>query len=748
MRKLAIFCAAFAAAAAVYIWLLSPMAAAILGGVLLLTGGLLFFLSGDGIRRCRIAAFGAALGLLWTWGYECWQIQPLRSYVGNRTALDCTVISQAEPTDYGCRVEAKLEGGRILLYLDCEAEELSLGDRLILKAKVKDVSRGTSYEGNLYYQSKDISLMGFQLGQLKIEKAEKLPLSLWPTYVAQQFQNKIREIFPDDAQGFALALLTGERSELTYGQKNDLSLSGLSHVVAVSGMHVSLLVGLVLFFFRRRSALAAGICMAVMLFFAAMLGFTPSVTRSVIMNSLLLLAPLFRRENDSLTSLSFALWIILLFNPWAIANVSLQLSFGAMVGIFLFTPYFHGGFLRLLRAEAAKKKKRRLLLRLIHTASAALSTTLGATVSTAPFVAYHFGTVSLIAPLSNLLLLWLISLVFTLSFLSCLVGFLYTPAGAAAGWLLAWPIRLILRVAGFLADLPYSAVYTRSVYVVAWLVFAYILFAVFLLLRRRCRKSVFAACFVLSLLFCIGLPTVDLSDFRFTAMDVGQGQCTVFQSRDVTVVIDCGGDMGEEGGELLARKLLTEGDGQVDFLVLTHYDLDHSCGVTQLMDRVEVSYLLLPDTDQDSPERQAILQKAAEQQTQLLFVREEVNITFDSVSICLYPPAEDAKNASLSALMSYEDYDILITGDMDGASEQQLLKDYSFPDIEVLIAGHHGSKFSTCQELLDATRPETVLICVGENTYGHPTQEVLDRVASIGAAVYRTDLHGEITITR
>lgn len=746
MRKLAIFCTFFACAAAVYIWMLSPQMAAVCGAALLLCAVILLLFPGKTVKRCRIAAFGAALGLLWTWGYELRQIRPLQACVGENVTLTCTVISEAESTDHGCRVTARLEKGRILLYLDCAAEEISLGDRLKLQADVIDVSEGTA-EGNLYYQSKDISLLGLQQGRLLVTKAGKLPLPAYPAYAAELLRQKIRDIFPDDAQGFALALLTGDRSELSYGQQNDLSVSGLSHVVAVSGMHISLLVGLVLFLFRNRRGLAAGFCIGVMLFFAAMLGFTPSVTRAVIMNSLLLLAPILQRENDSLTSLSFALWIILLFNPWAIANVSLQLSFGAMVGIFLFAPYFYRGFLRLFREKSLKKKKKRLLLRGVHSASAALSTSLGATVSTAPFVAWHFGTVSLISPLSNLLLLWLISLVFTLCFLACMVAFVYAPVGSAAAWLLAWPIRLIQWAAGLFADVPYAAIYTRSPYVVVWLVFVYVLFAVFLLLRKSSRKAVFCAAFAVSLLLCLVASSLDFSSFRFTAMDVGQGQCTVFQSRDVTVVIDCGGDLEDEGGEKLARKLLMEGDGQVDFLILTHYDADHSCGVLQLMDRVEVSCLLLPNVDQDSPEQQAILAEAAVQGIRTLIVREPMTLSFGVGSIRLFPPKEDIKNASLSALMSYEDYDILITGDMDTDAERQLLRDYAFPDIEVLVAGHHGSKYSTCEELLEATKPETVLICVGENTYGHPTQEVLDRIAAIGAAVWRTDLNGEILIT-
>ena len=98
--------------------------------------------------------------------------------------------------------------------------------------------------------------------------------------------------------------------------------------------------------------------------------------------------------------------------------------------------------------------------------------------------------------------------------------------------------------------------------------------------------------------------------------------------------------------------------------------------------------------------------------------------------------------------MSDGEYDILITGDLDSDGEAALLAQYDLPDLEVLVAGHHGSKYSTSARLLRQTTPEMVLISVGENSYGHPTQEVLNRIAAIGAAVLRTDESGDITITR
>ena len=130
MRKLFIFCSAFACGTALYVLVPSLPMGILLGGTLLFFAAVLFFLRRDMARRCRIAALGLALGLLWTMGYELLHFRPMDRYVGEDVPLICTAADYAEPTDYGCRVTAKLGKGKILLYLDCEAENIAPGDRL------------------------------------------------------------------------------------------------------------------------------------------------------------------------------------------------------------------------------------------------------------------------------------------------------------------------------------------------------------------------------------------------------------------------------------------------------------------------------------------------------------------------------------------------------------------------------------------------------------------------------------------
>lgn len=749
MRRLAIFAFSFAAAAAAYVWLLPPLYALIAAGVLLAGMLVLLFFRTDNVKRVRIAALGAAVGLLWSWGYESLRIAPLRGLCGENRSITAQVVSVPVQTDYGCFVTVKLGGGKMALYLNCPPEDVALGDTVVTKADVIDVSRGSGDENNLYYQSNNVSLLGLQRGALEIEKAEKTPLSCYPALLAAKLKDGLDVVFPADTAGFAKAILTGDRSGLSYQTRNELSITGISHIVAVSGMHVSLLIGILMVLCRQRRKLAALISIPVMFFFAAMLGFGASVTRAVIMNSVLLLAPLVRRENDAPTSLGLALLILLAFNPWAIANVSLQLSFACMAGILLLAPRIFLWFMNRVN-EGNLRETHGIIYRVYRGAAVILSTSISATVFTAPLVASAFGAVSLLAPLTNLLTMTVLGAAFTLVFFAAIAALIYAPVGAAIAWVASWLIRWVLWLTGLLAKIPYAAVYTDSGYIVAWLLAAYLMIFAFVLCRQeRYKIRLLLGALLVTLIGAVFFSMHGAAGITLKVFDVGQGQCIFLQNDENAVLIDCGGDEDDYNGEQTARALLTSGYTGVDALILTHFDTDHTCGAMQFLSRIRVKRLIIPDLPDTTGNRETLERYAAQAGIPVLTVTQDMKLNFGGGTLYLYAPEDaNARNASLSALMSDEEYDILITGDMDESGELMLLATKDLPDLEVLVAGHHGSKHSTCADLLRQTAPDIVLISVGKNTYGHPAQEVLDRIAAIGAAVYRTDLDGTITITR
>ena len=343
---------------------------------------------------------------------------------------------------------------------------------------------------------------------------------------------------------------------------------------------------------------------------------------------------------------------------------------------------------------------------------------------------------------TNLLVLWTVSLTFCLLVAVCVLALVCLPLAVIAGSVAGVLIRYVLTAAKIMAAFPWAAVYTVSPYVTIWLFFAYCLLLIYLVCRKK--AGAFTCCTILSL--CLALTASWLepcsSDVRFTVLDVGQGQCLIMQSGGRVYVVDCGGDSDTRPADAAAEALLSQGYSHIDGLILTHTDRDHAGGAENLLSRIRTDLLILP--------RQAE-KIAVPEDTQVVIAEQNLEITDGSGKISIFAPVfhGEENEMSLCVLFDTEKCDILITGDRNAFGERSLLRHADIPNVDVLIAGHHGSKYSSCQELLEATRPQIVCISVGaDNSYGHPAQEVLDRLSSFGCTVYRTDQQGTITIRR
>ncbi len=737
MRTLAWFSGAFGLAVLLYVCLLPEWLCWSLLGLSLL--GLIPWrrLSFLGRKKLRLLALGLAMGLLWCSAYEAVVLQPLSSLHGERGTMTLRALEEGVPGEEGCSILCKSGGQRVLLYLRKGEAPVYPGDTLTLPVKIKTVDP----QEDLSHISKDITLIAYQQGDLQQQHGE---LSWWqyPAYSYTMLKIRISQLFPADVAPFWRALLTGDTAGLNYGLRNHMSLAGISHVVAVSGMHVSLICSMVLLLCLRRRRLGAGVCLVAIWIFAAMLGFSPSVTRAVVMNSLLLLAPVLRREYDGPTAISFALLLLLLPNPWAIASVGLQLSFGASAGILLFSQDLN----RWIQKGLMGKKPRKFRFAFVRFLSGSLATTLGASIFTIPLCAYYFGAVSLISFVSNLLLLPILTLCFSLGYPVVLLSFGVFPLMQFVARLLSWPIRWVTEAVRILASVPYGALYTCSPYVVGWLVAVYVLFALGYFLRRPKPALALILALLVTVPFFQWIPT---NSFTFTMLDVGQGQCLLAQGGRATMVIDCGGSSEDKTGELAARNLLSRGRRRVDVLILTHYDTDHAGGVLQLMDRMEIGTLYLPELGELSDLALRIIREAESRSIPIHMVKEDIRLNFRGGSADIFAPMGiKSSNDGLSLLLSAGEYDILITGDLPEGGERELLKTCPLPDIEVLVAGHHGAESSTSSLLLQQTQPEILLISVGENSYGHPHEKVLLRARALGMKIYRTDEQGSITLSR
>jgi len=242
------------------------------------------------------------------------------------------------------------------------------------------------------------------------------------------------------------------------------------------------------------------------------------------------------------------------------------------------------------------------------------------------------------------------------------------------------------------------------------------------------------------------LATTAATNNSLTILDVGQGMSVVLTSGENTMVVDCGSNSTRNAGETAHEFLMNLGRTAIDLLVITHFHDDHVNGIEFLLSRVTVSALAVPDPD-GSYLAEDIIELARKRGTVIMYVTEILSVKLDETTVYLYPPVGvgDENERGISVLTVGE-VTTLITGDMNSSTERSLLRYTTLPKLDVLVVGHHGSRHSTSDELLNATMPDIAVIPVGRNSFGHPAQEVLNRLSRIGAIIYRSDEHGHVTI--
>jgi len=762
MRKLAIFCSGYALAVLGAVLMLPGDMLIPLGILFAVLAGILRLLKGSSPekhrRRALLCCAGIAVGLLWSRGYDRLFLDPARQLDDTTVVLSGAVIEYPQATDYGAKVLLRTEqergSVRTLLYGEADLLELKPGDELSVIAHCTLATHTQDGEEITYYTAKGIFLTAKAYGDLSVHRPERLPLASVPAELAHRLKQSIDRVFPEDAAPLVKAVVTGNRDSLSDGFTSSLQRAGLAHTVAVSGMHLACLAGFLSLLLGKGSRRCALVSLPILFLFTLMAGSTPSVVRAAIMVAMLQLAPLLGRERDSFTSLAFALFLLLLHNPFSIASVGLQLSFGAVAGILCFSGPLQERMLCVIPlSKRGKNPLRRLWNGLVRFVVSTIATTLGALVFTTPLTAFYFGQVSLIAPLSNLLTLWAVTVVFVGGIAVGGLG-LVVPGAAA---ILAWPVTVTVRylelVVHSLGRIPLASVPTGEYYLI-WLLFVYALLAVALLLpgRKRFRLPTAAAAVVLmAAVLCTNLE-FRAGDMRVQVLDVGQGQCVLIRSGTHLAVVDCGGDSYENAGELAADCIQALGRSSIDLLVVSHCHADHANGIPVLLDRMNVKELVLSDAEEESPLRRRILDQAERQEIPVRLVGEDTCLSFGEDAVfTVYPPlgsGEDSNELGLTILCSAGDYDVLLTGDMGTSVEKKLVDHVRLPDVEMMVAGHHGSKYSNSKQLLDVVRPDVAVFSVGaDNPYGHPTQEAVDRFLSVGAQLYRTDQNGTVTIT-
>lgn len=745
MRKLMWFVIGFTLASAAGAYFLSEMWILLIGLFCFFAFAAMLFVRTKPAKITAAILLGCTIGFVWFWGYDTFYLSAVHSVDGETISLTVTASDYSYATGYGQafagRTELAGKTYQIKCYLNSGAS-VDPGDIIEGEFRLRYTADGGMQEPT-FHQGKGIFLLAYEK-EAEITGKGKLSFLDHAAVLRQNILTRIDMLFPSDTAGFARALLLGDTTGLTYEQNRAFQVSGIRHVVAVSGLHVSILFALIYLVFGHNRVWNTLVGLPVLTVFAAVAGFSPSIVRACLMQALILLSLLVNKEYDPPTALAFAVLVLLGVNPRAITSVSFQLSSACMIGIFAFSEPLRKYFLSFGKLQKRSKGKSQEA-KMIRWVTASIAVTLSAMATTAPLCAVHFGMVSLLGIAVNLLTLWVVSFIFYGIMLACLGSLLWLPLGRWIAWFISWPIHYVIGTAGWIARFPLAAVYTDSGYIVFWLIFSYVYLCILFLTKR---KNLGAAVLGITgmLIVCVALSWLEpkLDDTRVSVIDVGQGQSILLQNEDTHYLVDCGGVYAEQTADAVANFLLSQGIFHLDGMILTHYDADHAGSVLDVLTVIDTDRIYMPDVFDSNGIREDIEQKHGDI---IEWICNTEKWKLPSGNIILYPakPAANDNESSVCVLFQSGNCDILITGDRSRAGERALLSETELPILELLIAGHHGSHNATSLELLTATQPGAVAISVGRNNpYGHPRAELLDRLSQYGYRVYRTDLQGTI----
>ncbi|HEX7063855.1 MAG TPA: DNA internalization-related competence protein ComEC/Rec2 [Bacillales bacterium] len=553
--------------------------------------------------------------------------------------------------------------------------------------------------------------------------------------------------FPTDIRGISEALLFGWRSNVSEDLLQAYRNLGLIHLLAVSGLHVGLVVG-ALYFLMIRFGITRerGLDLLFLLLplYALMTGGSPSVIRACVMAMVVLAALRLRRRLHALDGISWAALFMLALNPYQLFETGFQLSFLVSFTLIVSAPFIQN--------------------RYPHPLSQLIAISIIAQLAAFPILLYRFYTISLLSLPLNLLFIPFISL-FVLPFVSIgfftsiFLPFLSAPLLAVLTFVIRLAHRLLLEIDSWHFGM---LVFGKPP---LWLVF--ILYAVifygFMIWESGGRKRL-AKPAVLFLGLCLfQWFSPYLSDTgEVTMLDVGQGDSILIElpHRRAVYLIDTGGQVGFEkepwrlqkhsfnvGRDVVLHELKARGIRAVDKLILTHGDRDHTGGAEALLGKVRIGSILFGKGPISEKGAKRLLGQADRLGIPIIRVKEGMGWKSGQTSFSILNPIEagDENNRSIVIAARLGGLKWLFVGDLEKEGEQRLIHDYSNLNIDVLKVGHHGSKTSTTEKFLDEISPRIALISVGENNiYGHPSPIVVKRLEEHGVKVLRTDINGAI----
>lgn len=660
--------------------------------------------------------------------------------LGTTSEMTAVITAQKNPTSYtkpyiATLWDGPLAGDTVLLQTQASQTDLRVGQAIRGTGEVRRADRtqndGLFSYGDYVKRNGWDGIVHMRDGYTDLGLAPDLTLTLRRTFL-EGIDRALNELFDQPSAQLMLTVLTA-RSSMEQETKDEFRALGITHLLAVSGLHAGILFGLTvgvggLWLHKRNARIVALILLCI---YAWIIGFPISVVRALIMAFVLVMARSLQKPYDALTALFFAVMLILVLFPGSVVDAGFHLS---VMGVW--------SVIWVARVIAKRYPAKSFLGALLQQAAAIH-------IGILPLILYHFGESPVIGILANLILVPVFGLAVSAVIPVLLLYFVLPQAALAIAWIPAALIDAFLLLTGALSAVPAPAIRTGG-FGVAHVLWSYLL--LYIALRPQLltalpyhlrRGSVIAACgaLIAAPLLAASHPTTVLF------IDVGQGDAILLKDGGYSFMIDTGGE-GREGmsdsfASIVQPSLAREGVRHLDGVFISHFDADHSENLHALIESVPTDVIMIPAGLAETDDARALLNGNVP--VIALKSGDRLPLPGGHAIDVLYAAERREPNDSLVLRYQVGGTSFLFTGDLEENAERQIL-DRSLQS-DIIKVGHHGSATSTSPAFLDAVQPKTAIISAGYgNTFGHPHIEVLERLTDRGIEPYRTDSLGNLRV--
>lgn len=619
---------------------------------------------------------------------------------------------------------------------DTEKNNLKYGDIIKITGEYKNIE---SYKNQGVFNYKESLKKDNIYGKLDVDKIEKIgentSIYKYFVYANEKIQQKYEENFSNQTSNILKGLIIGINSDIDSKIKEKIQENGLSHILAISGTHISciiLILNKILEKISYDNRKKKKLILTILIIYNLVIGFIASAMRAIIMTILTITAKLIFKKNKFEIDLSIASLIILIINPYYLIDSGFLLSFGATIGIIYILPILN---------------KIKIKNKIINYFFQMLLVSIAVNIFIFPTTIYLFKRMSITSIVIGLI-------ISPLAFIMQICGIItiFLPTNIIK--LIKPIIEILVNAFIYLSQIDLGWSYFKVLNILE--ITIYYIFLIYIINhKKRFSKIIKNILIILTIINTIVYFQIRLkNELTIHFIDVGQGDSTLIETpENKTILIDGGGNENYNiGKNVLIPYLLNKKINKIDYMLISHFDTDHVGGCIEVAKYLKVKNIIISKQTKETENFQELIQIAKEKNIKIIICKkgDEINISKSIKLKILWPKEElistDINDNSIVAKLEYNNTSILFTGDITQNIEKEILKNQNIKS-DILKIAHHGSKTSSNIEFIKKVNPKISLIGVGENnTFGHPSNITIENLKNIRSKIYRTDINGEITI--